>query len=278
MSANGLVGQAEAHAIAAAPWVARLARVGYAAKGVVYLIIAILAVRLAAGAGGETTDPKGALELVRDGRFGRVALIVIGVGLLGYALWALLAAAIDAERRGRDAKGIAIRLGQAGRGLAYGSLGVESLRLIRAAAQSSTQGAEHWTARALALPAGRLATAAVAIGIGVYALYQLYRATMKDPARRLDLAGAHRSTADWVVRLGRFGIAARGVVFLIIAWFLAQAAWRRDAERAGGIDESLTLVASQPYGRVLLALVAIGLGAYGIYQLANARYRRMLGA
>ena len=277
MIANGLAGQAEAHAHAAAPGIARFARIGYAAKGVVYLIIATLAVRLAAGAGGRTTDPKGALEVIRDNRFGQVALIVIGAGLVGYALWALLAAAIDAEQRGSKPKGIALRLAQAGRGLAYGALGVESLRLVRAAAKSSGGGAEHWTGRALALPAGRALIAVVAIGIGVYALYQLYRATMKDPAKRLDLGGAGRTMSHGIVRLGRFGIAARGVVFLIIGWFLAQAAMKRDADRAGGIDESLTMLASQSHGKLLLGVVALGLGAYGLYQLANARYRRMLG-
>ena len=277
MNTNGLAAQAEAQAHAAAPGIARVARIGYAAKGVVYLIIATLAVRLAAGVGGRTTDPKGALEVIRDSRFGQVALIVVGVGLLGYALWAVLSASIDAEQRGSKPKGFALRIGQAARGLAYGSLGVESLRLVRAAAKSSTDSAEHWTARALALPAGRTAIAAVAIGIGVYALYQLYRATMKDPAKRLDLGGVGASSSEWIVRLGRFGIFARGIVFLIIAWFLAQAALRRDAQRAGGIDESLTMLVVQPYGKLLLGVVALGLGAYGLYQLANARYRRMLG-
>lgn len=277
MNATGVAQQAEAHAHAVAPGIARLARLGYAAKGVVYLIIATLAVRLATGTGGRTTDPRGALAVIRDNRFGQVALIVVGVGLIGYALWALLSAAIDAEQRGSKPKGFALRLGQAARGLAYGSLGVESLRLIRAAARSSTGGAEHWTARALALPAGRAAIAAVAIGIGVYALYQLYRATMKDPAKRLQLDGVGAASSDWIVRLGRFGIFARGIVFLIIAWFLAQAALRRDASEAGGIDESLTMLAVQPHGKLMLGVVALGLGAYGLYQLANARYRRMIG-
>jgi hypothetical protein len=258
-----------------APWIVRTARLGFAAKGLVYLVIGLLALFAAVGKGGRTTDAHGALRVIGDAAAGRFALGLVGVGLLGYALWRLLAAASDAERRGSNAKGIALRLGQAGRGLVYGSLGVEALRLLAASTRANGNRAEHWTARVLDAPFGRWAVAAAGAAVVAYGLYQLYRAALKDPRKHLDLADAGAGAAAWVDRLGRFGIAARGVVFVIIGWFLVRAAMQRAPERAGGIDDSLALLAAQPYGRLLLGVVAAGLGAYGAYQLANARYRRM---
>ena len=116
---------------------------------------------------------------------------------------------------------------------------------------------------------------AVGAGIMVYALYQFWRAAKKDLAKRLRLGGTDGDVAAWVIRLARFGIAARGVVFLLIGWFLVDAARQQQAERAGGIDESLDALAGQPYGPAVLGVVAAGLIAYGVWQLANAKYRVM---
>ena len=262
---------------AAAPWIVRAARLGYVAKGVVYLVIGTLAARAALGDGGGTTDSRGALRAIGESTMGSAALLVIGVGLLGYALWAVLAAAWDAEDRGREPKGIAIRLGQAGRGIAYGALGVAALRLLGRArsAASGGDGAEHWTARLLDAPLGRWLVVAVGAAIAGYALYQFYRAASDKVHKHLDLGGAGARTRTWVERLGRFGIAARGIVFVLVGWFLVRAAMTHDPSRAGGIGESLATLARQPRGELLLGVVAAGLVAYGAYQLANARFRRM---
>lgn len=265
--------QAGAHD--AASWIVRAARLGYAAKGLVYLIIGALAVMAAAGSGGRTTDARGALRVLDTGRAGHVALALVGVGLLGYALWRLIAAATGAEGQGSGAKGVAVRVGQAARGVIYGSLGIEALRQLAAAASPSRGAAEDWTARVLAAPLGRWAVGAAGIAVIGYALYQLYRAGWKDPRKHLDLSGAGPGAAAWVVRLGRFGIAARGIVFVLVGWFLIRAARERAPEHAGGIGDSLATLAAQPNGRLLLGVVAVGLGAYGAFQLANARYRRM---
>jgi hypothetical protein len=260
---------------AAAPWIVRAARLGYAAKGVVYLVIGALAARAVVGDGGTTTGSRGALRAIGESALGSAALAAIGVGLIGYALWAVLAAARDAEDRGGEPKGIAIRVGQAGRGIAYGALGIEALRLLGQARSSSGGGAEHWTARLLDAPLGRWLVVAIGVGIVGYALYQFRRASSDKVHKHLDLREAAVHTRSWVVRLGRFGIAARGVVFVLIGWFLVRAAMTHDASRAGGIDESLAALDRQPSGELLLGVVAAGLIAYGVYQLANARYRRM---
>jgi hypothetical protein len=268
--------QAAAAAGEAAPWIVRLARVGYAAKGVVYLVIGALAVMAAMGARGSTTDSRGALSVIGDRPFGRVLLLVIGLGLIGYTLYALIAAAMDAEDRGSDAKGIALRLGMAGRGLLYGGLGVSALLMSSGSGSGGGGGgADRWTGRLMSAPFGPWLVGGVGIAIAGYALYQFWRAAHKNLRKRLHLAEAGPGAAAWVLRLARFGIAARGVVFLLIGWFLVQAAWQHDASEAGGIADSLATLARQPYGPVLLGVVALGLMAYGVWQLANARYREM---
>src|SRR5215218_8034503 len=161
----------------AAPGLVLLARAGYAAKGIVYLVIGALAARAAVGAGGDTSDQRGAIRAIGDGPFGTLALVVIGVGLLGYMAWRLVAAATDAEREGDDPTSIAKRLSQAGRGIAYGALGVSALRAIGSAGATAAGGdasqTQGWTARLLAVPFGRALVVAVGLGVVAYAGYQL---------------------------------------------------------------------------------------------------------
>lgn len=254
-------------------WIIRLARAGYAAKGIVYLVIGGLALRAAVGAGGRATDSGGALQAIRDSTGGRALLALMGAGLAGYALWAVLSAFLDAEDRGSDAKGIALRAGQAARGLIYGALGLQALSLARGGDSGSGGGsAELWSSRVLELPWGWAVLGAVALGVAGYALYQVWRAARKDLEKHLNLGGADGEVMRWVIGLARFGIIARGVVFLIIAWLLLVAARTHNASAAGGIDDSLGTLAAHP---AVLGTIAAGLMGYGVWQLANARYRRM---
>ena len=263
----------ESMASEAAPWLERFARLGYAAIGVVYVLIGVLAVRAAIGSGGATTDTRGALRSIADGPAGRGLVLVIGVGLIGYALWQLLAAAKDAEGEGSDAKGIAKRLGRAGRAIIAGALGTEALRLALTAASAGGDQTRHWTARLLAAPYGRWVVIAAGAGVILYALYQFYRAAGDEVDEKLDLTSLSRRGAIWIARFGRFGIAARGIVFALVGWFLVQAALNYDPQRAGGIGQSLATLMRQPHGQLVLGIVAVGLIAFGLFQFANARYR-----
>ncbi|HJU89461.1 MAG TPA: DUF1206 domain-containing protein [Gemmatimonadaceae bacterium] len=254
-------------------WIERLARLGFIAKGIVYMVVGMLALRAAMGRGGATTDSRGALRRIGDGAFGDVALVIIGVGLLGYALWQVISAVKDTDVRGSDAKGIAVRIGQAGRALAYGALGVVALGLIDGSAGRDREAAADWTARGLQAPFGKWLVIAVGASIAGYAIYQWYRAARKDVNKRLDLSGANPTIEVWVERLARFGIAARGVVFAIIGVLIIRAGVEFDPSEAGGVRESLLTLGSQPYGAAILGIIAAGLIAYGLFQLANARYR-----
>jgi hypothetical protein len=262
----------EDHARRHAHGLARLARAGYVAKGIIFLVIGGLALMAATGSGGGTTDSRGALHVIGASSLGRALLAAMGAGLLGFALWSVIAQALDAEDRGHEPKGLALRIGKTVTGIAYGALGVEALRTVVRAGSSGGDGARHWTARVMALPWGRWLVVAIGAGVIGYALYQVWKGARKDLRRRLHLMGedtAHR----WVLRVARFGIVARAVVFLVIGWFLVQAGLHRAPGEVGGIDAALGALAAQSYGPWLLGVVAVGLMAYGVWELVNARYR-----
>jgi len=256
-----------------APWVERLARVGYGAKALLYITIGILAAGAAFGWGGRATDTEGALRLVYRMTFGRVMLVVAAAGLLGYALWRVVEALMDPDGRGNGPKGIALRIGFAVRGLFHGALGIGAFRLAYGDRTDSPDRTRDWTAFLLDMPAGELLVWLAGGSVIGYGLYQLYRSFKAKLGRQLDLSSLSGQTHVWIVGVSRFGIAARGIVFCLIGFFLARAASQHDAGQAGGIQQSLATLAR--VGRWPFAAVALGLMAYGAYELLNARYRRI---
>lgn len=256
-----------------APWIERLARLGYASKALLYCTIGLLAAQAAFGRRGRVTDTQGALRTV-EGSFGDAFLILIAIGFFGYAAWRVVEAVLDPERRGNDLKGLALRTGFAVRGLIHGALGVTALRLAtgHGGGRTSNQ-AKEWTTRGLELPGGELLVTAAGLAIAGYGLYQLYRAWATKLGRQLQLSEVSEPLRGWVIGMSRFGIAARGVVFCLIGFFLARSGLRHDPAQAGGLRESLHTLAG--VGRWPFAAVAVGLVAYGVYELVNARYRRI---
>ena len=261
-------------------WMAILARLGYAVKGVVYLIIGGLAAALAIGHGGKATDQRGAIETIYAQPLGKFLLIVVGIGLVGFALWSFIQALFDTEGKGSNAKGIISRIGYAGVGVAYGALAFGAFQLVTGAAastlsKSTTASTQDWTATLLKLPFGVplvVIVGLVVIGIACYLFSKAYSAKFQ---RRLNLAGLSAGLRKWMVNLGRFGYAALGVVFTIIGIFLIVAAVQHNPHQAKGLDSALRELLLQPFGPVLLAIVALGLIAYGVYSFVEARYRRV---
>ncbi|MFL5401258.1 MAG: DUF1206 domain-containing protein [Gemmatimonadales bacterium] len=257
-----------------APWVERLARIGYAAKALLYITIGLLAAAAGLGRGGRTVDSQGAMGVVHNLSFGPIALLIVAAGLGGYALWRLVEAVVDPDRHGSDLKGVAVRASFVARGVFHGALAVTALRLAtRGRAGPHPDQTRHWTAVAFGLPAGQLLVWIAALSIGAYGLYQLYRAYTSKLSRQLDLNELGPRPTRWVVGLSRFGIAARGVVFCLAGYLMARAAARHDAAEAGGIRKSLGTLAD--IGRWPFVVIALGLIAYGVYELVNARYRRI---
>lgn len=256
-----------------APWIVTLARIGYVAKALLYATVGILAAQAAHGGGGRTTDTGGALREVLQAPMGDALLLVIAVGLAGYAVWRVVEAITDAEGKGGDAKGIARRAGSALRGLAHGALAIAAFRLATGSGGGGGGGSEGLARKASDLPGGNLLLWVAAVAILAYACYQLYRAFAAKLGKQLDLGAVSAGIGRWVIGLSRAGIAARGVVFGLIGVLMVRAARQHDPEQAGGLRESLEML--EGMGRWPLGLVALGLVAYGVYELLNARYRRI---
>ena len=257
----------------AAPWIEYLARVGYAAKAVLYTVVGVLALQSALGNGGKTTGSRGALTTLVRQNFGAVILVVIAAGLFGYATWRIIEAILDPERRGTSAKGLALRTSSAARGIVHAALGLQAVRLATGAAPGRGQAVETWTGRLLDAPFGRWLVVAAGLGVAGYGIYQLYRAWAAKLSRQLDLASLSREAGSWLLHVARFGIAARGVVFGICGWYLVRAGIAHDATAAADTGDALGVIAHQRFGEVLLAVVAVGLIAYGAYEVVQARYR-----
>lgn len=269
--------QRPAQQAAAHPWVEKLARFGFAAKGVVYFIVGLLAAQAALGLGGQTTDTNGALGTIVTQPFGKFLLALVTIGLLGYALWRTVQTLFDPEHPGQkpDAKRIAQRLGYALSAIAYTGLAVTAVQLILGSGSSGGDATPDWTARLMAQPFGRWLVGLVGlivIGVGLSYLYEAYTAKFQQ---HWNLAQMRPSARRWGKRLGQFGIAARGIVFGIIGLFLLLAALRANANEARGVGGALAALANQPFGPWLLGTVALGLIAYSLHSLLEARYRQI---
>jgi hypothetical protein len=259
---------------AARPWVERLARLGYAARGAVYVLVGLLAVQTAFGARRHATDTRGALHVVAQQSVALLA--VLAVGLFGYALWRIVQGVLDAERKGSDPKGLAKRAAMVGSGLIYGGLAVAAARIALGAHESGGQGTQAWTAKLMSMPFGRWLVAAIGIGVMIGGLQQIRRgwtAKFHDTLKNDEMDAAERRLA---LRSGQLGFIARGVVFLLSGGFLVQAARRFDPSEARGLAGALETLAQQPAGPWLLGATAVGLIAFGAYSLLLARYRRIV--
>jgi hypothetical protein len=237
-----------------------LTRIGFAVRGLLYVVIAVLVLRT-----GRAEDPAGALEYLGDGG-GRLLLAAMAAGLLGYGVWRLADAAFDVERHGGDRTGVVERVGAAVSGAVHLFLAWQAVRLIRGAALAG-DGAEQGARTALALPGGGALVMVGGALLAIVGVVQLVKAAKGSFLRYLDPAVAGRPWAQWS---GCAGYAARGAVFLVSAWFLIRAGLEARASAAGGMAEVLAWLES-PFD----VLVALGLLGFGLFGLIEARYRRL---
>ncbi|MEV7091406.1 DUF1206 domain-containing protein [Amycolatopsis sp. NPDC051045] len=247
-----------------------LGRVGMACYGVVHLVLAYLALQVAFG-GSEQADQKGALEQIGSTAFGQILLWIVAIGLVLFGLWQFLMAAtgydwVSGGKRTRK------RLGAAARGVVVIVLGFTAFRLAAGSSSggSSSQKQQEATGKLLSLPAGPVLVviaAAAILGVAIAAGVKGVKQKFLEDLNASELPGRSRRWVGW---LGTTGYLAKAVVFTVVAILLAIAGFNADAHKAGGLDAALKTLAAQPFGTVLLTVVALGLAAFGVYSFAAA--------
>jgi fumarate reductase subunit D len=264
--------QAEGDKVARSRGFEWLARAGFVARALIYGIIGILALELAVGVGGKTTNQQGALKTIARQPFGKVLLVLVAIGLAGYALWRLVHASIGHGPEGSDS-GVD-RVAALASGIVYAGLCVVAVEILVGSGGGSGN-AKKTTAGVFGWPAGVWlvgVAGGVLIGVGVY---QGYRGLSRDFLKESKTEQMSRRVRNWVEWIGTFGHLARMVVFGLVGVFLINAAISYDPKKAVGLDGALAKVAHASFGPFLLGLVAAGLIAFGVYSLSDARYRRI---
>ena len=241
-----------------------LTRIGFAARGLTYILIGWLALRA-----GRSTGPSDALGALADGGGGRLLLIVAAIGLLAYGAWRLIEAALDIEGSGDGARGAATRIGHGLSGAAHLLL---AFTAVDHALGTSASGGDGESARAatswlLDLPAGGLLVRLIAIALMAAGAYQIVEAIQLKFLKQLEPRAASQ---PWVKWIGRLGYLARGVVFVLVGLLFWRASAADNAAAAGGTGEALASLSGTTQ-----AVVAAGLFLFGLFSLVQAIYRRI---
>ena len=247
-------------------WPEKLGRIGLAAQGISYALVAFLALELAIGVGGKATSRQGAFQSLAHDALGKAMLVGLALGFVAYALWRLANAVLDRKDRGDDASGLAKRAGDLAKAAIY--LGLTwSVVQVLFSGHSSGGGQQKETAGVLGWPGGRWLVLAAGVAVLGAAAWNAYRGIAQKFEKQLE------HTPDWLKPIAISGLCARAVVFAVIGWFLVKAALEYDPHKAIGIGGALAKLAHAPYGGWVLGATAAGLFAFAAFCLGQARYR-----
>lgn len=243
-------------------------RAGYGARGAIYLMVGGLAF-LAAFKSVSASGTKDALVALREQPYGIPALYAIGVGLLAYLVWRIVAGFADVEDHGTDAKGLVARLAQIVTGLLHGAIGVAVIGLAIGGQGGSAGTTQDWTQMLMSEPTGRIAVAGAALIVlaaGVYYAHKGWSGSYKSHLARSTLT----ERVDPVLKAG---LIIYGIMMALIALSLGFAALNADPSQAGGLGKALQDLRSMTFGRVLLGGAGLGLLAFALYNFVEAAYR-----
>ncbi len=250
-----------------------LARTGMASKAVVYGTIGGLALQVALSAGGQIQGKSGALKTLAGQPFGQFLLAALIVGFLGYALWRMIQGFYNTDSESNDIKGLGKRGASIIRGVTYSALAVATTRLLVNGSGGSSAASK--SEQAMNLPMGSLVLGLVAMGILVAGMFQFYKVIKGKYKEHLNLNALSGSKQKLLNRAAQMGLSARGVVFCVIAFFLAKAALSQDGSQARGIGGALESLSQQPYGTWVLGTIASGLVLFAIYEAFKAWYMEL---
>ena len=243
------------------------ARIGYAARGTVYLLIAYSAALGAIG-WGDTQDSHEALSALAEEFHGRVLLYAIIAGLGLFSVWRVLQSVGDIDRHGFKPQGVAIRLALTASAVIHGSLALWAFKMASGTPQDAISAAQ-WTARVLAHPGGRWWVGVGALVLAGIGAAHVFKAVRRRFLRYLS-SGARQ---PWIIAISQTGLVARGIVFAGFAGFAIRAGWHRDPDQTKDLSGLLHWLQDFPHGSIWIAAAAVGLAAFGAYSLLQAWYR-----
>lgn len=256
------------------PWLERFTRAGYAAKGVLYLLIGNTALLVAFGIAEEARGSRGVLRLVAALPMGRLLIVALGIGLAGYSLLSFVAA-MRAPEAGRGIGLVLTRAADAAAGVVYAALVALAVRLLADPQPSTRVASELWAVRLMDAPGGRALLGAIGLIVTGVSLFLFYRAAAMPVIARFERRHVAPALLRSVAIVARVGITARGVLYALCGWLLLRAGWMGEPRSVGGLGVALDALAAAPAGHTVVGVVGAGCVAYGIYQLAKARWRRL---
>lgn len=252
-----------------------LARVGLVAYGLVHLLVGWLALQVAWGGSKQNADQSGALKEIAQKPFGSVLLWLVAVGLAALAVWQA-SEAIWGDTESEDKKKRLARKGKAAaRAVIYLALGISAAQFAIGSGKSSSQSQQNTTQGVLSLPGGRFIVAVAALVIIGVGGALMYRGVKKKFLKDIDTSSLSPSARQTITRLGQIGYVAKGVGLAVVGLLFGYAAITFDPNKARGLDGAMRTIAAQPFGQILLTAVALGFVAFGLFALAQSRYRPM---
>jgi hypothetical protein len=249
-----------------------LARAGLTARGIIYILIGLVAVLVALGHSAREADQQGAIQLLAGKPYGLVALWLLGIGFVGYALWRLSEAAFGVTGEGH---GAGPRLKSLARAVIYAGFAVLTFKAISGAHANQSRQQQDLTAKAMHYPAGQWLVGIVGLVIVIAGAVLVVEGFRRKFMKFLRTAQMSPRTRRVVRLLGTVGTVARGVVFALAGVLVIEAAITHKASQSGGIDKALLTLRNQPFGEFLMLAAALGLLIFGVYGLCEARWRKV---
>ena len=258
---------------ARSPWIGRLGRIGFAAQGTCFVIIAVLALELAFGESGTLTDPRGAFIVLAAGGWTRVLLVLLAIGFGGYSIWRFAQAIFDRGGMGRSLGGLGRRAIQLGQGIMYSLLTASAVRVLVGARVQG--GPKRAAAGILGWPGGTEIVGALGAAVAIIAVVNVYWGLSGRFMESLRRDEAEARAEELLKLVGTIGFVALGFVLGVIAWFFLKAAIDFNAGKVVSLGGAMARLARADYGGWLLTAAAAGLLAYGVFGLLQARYHRV---
>ncbi len=257
-------------------WVENFARFGLAAKGLVYCLVGIFAFMAAFELGNNSTQDagkQGVFQFLLNQPYGKWLLAVVALGLASYAIWRFIQATRDTEDKGNDAKGISVRLRYISSGLVYGGLAFLAAKMVLGENSSNRDSRETMASELLQQPFGQWLVGIVAVITMATGVYQIYYGISDKYKKHIQSAGMKHEIERKMIRMGKIGYIARGIVWLVIGYMFLKAAMQANAQKAGGSSQAFRFLEDSSYGSYILGAVAIGLVFYGIFMFMRAKYQ-----